>query len=161
MWIDPLWNQRGMDAIRATFDVDSATKRQIIEFLFDEGLWNRETLSWDAAIARYNDCLNPSKPAFFKIGEAWAVMLRFERHELFFAMARDFGFEVRRIPTEERRQALLERIAIATEAYAVAIASNNAELARLATEPSSAVHPSGQPRRFSLDEADVQPIGGF
>lgn len=161
MWIDAHWNQRGMDAIRATFDVDAATKRQIIEFLFEEGFWNKQTLTWDAAVARYNDCLNPAKPAFFKIGEAWAVMLRFERHELFFAMARDFGFELRRIPTEERRQVLLERIAVATEAYAVAVASCNGELARLATEPSSPQRVAGEPMRFSLDEPDVPSIGGF
>jgi len=160
MLIDAHWNQRGMDAIRATFDVDAATKRQIIEFLFAEGFWNKETLSWDAAVARYNDCLNPLKPAFFKIAEAWAVMLRFERHELFFAMARDLGFEIRRIPTEERRQALLERIAIATESYTVAVAASNAELARLATEPAAQRHTPGQPVRFSL-ESDTPPPGGF
>lgn len=161
MWIDALWNQRGMDALRATFDVDGATKRQMIEFLFAEGFWNKETLSWDAAVSRFNDCLNPSKPAFFKIGEAWALMLRFERHELFFAMARDFGFEIRRIPTEERRQAILQRMAEAIEAGTVAIQTAQSELARLASEPMAPRGGPGQVARFSLSDLDGTPPGGF
>jgi hypothetical protein len=161
MWIDAQWTQRGLDAMRATLDVDGATKRQMIEFLFEEGLWDKERLTWDAAVSRFNDCLNPGKPAFFKFGEVWALMLRFERHELFFAMARDFGFELRRMPTEERRQLLLERIAVATEACTATVAGATAELARLGTDTSLSRGVAGQPTRFSLAAADEPPAGGF
>lgn len=155
MWIDAQWQQRGLDAVRASFDVDAAMKRLMIEFLFDEGFWNRESLSWDAAISRFNDCLNPGKPAFFKLGEVWALMMRFERHDLFFAIARDLGFEVRRVPTEERRQALLERIAVATEVCTATVSSAHAELARLSTEPPAARGINGHVSRFSLDADGV------
>jgi hypothetical protein len=163
MRIDAQWAQRGLDAIRSTLDVDGATKRQMIEFLFEEGFWERGKLSWDAAISRFNDCLNPGKPAFFKIGEVWALMLHFERHELFYAMARDLGFELRRIPTEERRQSLLERIAIATEANTAIIAAATAELGRLGVEPPPSQDSPGQNTRFSLVERNDrdEPAKGF
>jgi hypothetical protein len=159
MRIDAQWMQRGLDALRSTLDVDGATKRRMIEVLFDEGFWDRERLSQDAAISRFNDCLNPGKPAYFKIGEVWALMLHFERHELFFAMARDLGFEVRRIPTEERRQSLLERIATATEAHAAMLAQATAELARLGADAPPGRGIPGQTTRFSL--GDEPSPGGF
>jgi hypothetical protein len=161
MRIDAQWLQRGTDALRSTLDVDGATKRQMIEFLFEEGFWDRSRLTWDAAISRFNDCLNPGKPAYFKIGEVWALMLRFERHELFFAMARDLGFELRRIPTEERRQSLLDRIATATEQHNSLLAAATAELARLGTELPEPHGLPGQPPRFSLVERDEPATGGF
>ena len=55
--------------------------------------------------------LNPAKAEFFKIGEMWMLMRRFGRHQLFLAMAEDLGYHCIPLPTEARRQAVLERIA--------------------------------------------------
>jgi len=154
MWIDAGWAQRGLDALRSTLDVDGTTKKAMIEFLFHEGFWDQDKLTWDAAISRFNDCLNPGKPAFFKLGEVWALMKRFERHELFHALAQDLGFEVRRIPTEERRQALLQRVATAIEGFEEELAGARAELARLGPDAQPAVPRDlrhGQAPRFSID----------
>lgn len=115
MWVDAAWTRRGLAALHAMLDVDDYTRKAMIQFLFDEGFWDAHKLTWDAAIAKWNDGKNPGKPGFFKIGELWALAARFERHQLFLAMAEDLGYEVRRTPTEERRQLLLERMAAAVE----------------------------------------------
>src|SRR5690348_3465057 len=113
MFLDIEWMQRGVDAMREMLDVDGATKRAMIEFLFEEGFWDRTTLkSWEAAEEKFTNCLNPSKKVYFKIGEVWALMKRFRRYHLLDAMLEDLGCYPRREkPTEERRIELLERIA--------------------------------------------------
>lgn len=130
-WLDPAWNQRGLNALRATLDVDGDTKRRMIEFLFDAGLWDRDRLSWAAAVTRWNACMNPAKPDFFKLSEVWALMKRFHRTALFEVMAQDLGFELRPVPTEARRQAVLERLVAAQERQAQAMEAASAELRRL------------------------------
>lgn len=163
MWIDAAWSQRGLDALRETLDVDPQTKRAMIQFLFDEGFWDVERLTWDAAVARWNDCQNPGKPAFWKPGELWALMWRFERHHLFLAMAADLGYELRRTPTEERRQLLLERMATAVETCEQTLSAARTELARmhLAASPRPlAPRMEGQGvTRFALDDDDVPTVG--
>lgn len=72
---------------------DGHQRKVMIQFLFDEGFWDAEKLTWDAAIARWNDNLNPGKSAFWKNSELWALMSRFGRHHLFLAMADDLGYE--------------------------------------------------------------------
>lgn len=104
------WPRLGLAALRETLDVDGQTRRAMIEYLYAEGFWDARRLSWDAAVARWNDCLNPQKPAFFKLGEVWALMRHFGRHQLLLTLADDLGYEVRRKPTEERRQDLLEHL---------------------------------------------------
>lgn len=152
-WIDETWLRRAFEALQSTLKVDNHLRRQMIQFLYDEGFWDVEKLTWAAAEARFNGCLNPNKADFFKIGEAWALMKRFGRHELFLAMADDLGYEVRRRPTEERRLELLERIAIANELCAVASTAAAAELARLdaARVPTGAPATAGSRPNFSLD----------
>lgn len=162
MWIDAQWTQRGLDALRSTLDVDGTTKKAMIEFLFQEGFWDQDKLTWDAAVSKFNDSLNPGKPAFFKLGEVWALMKRFDRHELFHVLAQDLGFEVRRIPTEERRQGLLERVATAIESFEQEVAGAKAELARLgpdAAPPRPRDLRYGQSARFSIDNENG--AGGF
>jgi hypothetical protein len=156
-WLDPLWMQRGLDALRETLDVDASTKRDMIEYLFEEGFWDRDRLSWDAAIARFNACLNPNKSEFFKLSELWALMKRFRRHQLLHTLAADLGCEVRVIPTEERRQALLERLADAQETLATAQQEIAAELARLSPGETVRLHPAvrAQDAKFSVEP------GGF
>lgn len=153
-WIDESWLRSAFEALEATLKVDARLKRDMIQFLFDEGFWDTEKLSWPAAEARFNACLNPNKSDFFKIGELWALMKRFGRHELFLAMADDLGYEVRRKPTEERRMELLERIAIATERCEAASTTAAAELIRLERTPDSKVArlPGGGRPSFSLDD---------
>lgn len=155
-WIDESWLRSAFHALEATLKVDPRLKRDMIQFLFDEGFWNPETLEWSSAEARFNGCLNPNKSDFFKIGEAWALMKRFGRHELFLAMADDLGYEVRRKPTEERRLELLERIALATERCETACTTASAELIRLerADDPKVTRLPGPKPH-FSLDGARV------
>jgi hypothetical protein len=134
-WLDAVWLQRGLDALRETVDADPAMKRDMIEFLLDEGFWKREKLDWESAIARFNACLNPNKPEYFRFVELWALMKRFHRHALFLAMAEDLGYEVRHLPTEARRQALLERIATACEQHNLVLAECSGELRRIDSTP--------------------------
>lgn len=114
--VDKVWMQHGLDALEDMFRVDDATKRAMIQFLFDEGFWDASSLKWSAAIVRFNDCLNPGKDRFFKMAELWALAKAFHRHGLLHAMAEDLGYQrLREKPTEERRQELLTRIANAQE----------------------------------------------
>jgi len=114
-WLTPEWMQYGQDALKASLDVNSDMKRQMVEFLLDSGLWDRSKLSYDSALGRFNACLNPAQPEFFRGPHLWALMRRFDRHALFLAMAEDLGYEVRKKPTEERRQELMERLLAALE----------------------------------------------
>lgn len=131
-WTDEVWLRTALDAMRTTFGNDPHQKKEMIDFLLDEGFWDKESLkSWEAATARFNDCLNPNKAQFFKVSEVWALMKRFDRPQLFLAMAEDLGYEVRKIPTETRRQLLLERIATAYESCQHSVGGAQAELQRL------------------------------
>lgn len=163
-WMDADWAERGLAALRATFDVDGQTKREMIQFLFDEGFWDAERLSWDASVSRFNDCLNPGKPAFFKLGEIWALMRRFDRQALFEAMAADLGFELRRTPTEERRLAAMDRMADAVQTCERVLGEARTELARLNHQDTPrGRHTSTQQRapvRFAQDDdGDCSPVG--
>ncbi|HET6631549.1 MAG TPA: hypothetical protein VFG73_02420 [Rhodanobacteraceae bacterium] len=164
-WLNSDWTERGLAALRATLDVDASVRRDMIEFLFAEGFWNREKLTWDAALARWNGCLNPRKSEFFKIGEVWALMKRFHRYELLRAMAEDLGCELRIRPSEEQQQRLMERLAEATEHAAAAVAEASAELARFHDPaPARPSRMGGETPRFALVESDDdagQAPGGF
>lgn len=160
-WLDAAWQERGLAALRDTLDVDPRTRKAMVQFLFDEGFWDEKSLTWPAAIARWNDCLNPAKTSFFKIGELWALMARFDRHHLFAAMADDLGYELRRKPTEERRQALLERVANALERVERELGDAQQQLARLGDAPAESARSAapGAVARFAIDH-DAAP-GGF
>lgn len=154
-WTDDVWARNAFRALKETLDADGALKRDMIQFLLDEGFWDNATLrNWDSAVARFNACLNPNKSEFFKIGELWALMKRFGRHQLFLAMADDLGYDVRRRPTEERRIELLERIARALERSETEVSGSLAELERLTTgtaESKANPLPGGK-AHFSLAE---------
>ena len=154
-FINENWLESALGAMRATFDVDTKTKTLMVQFLLDEGFWDSERLTWEAAIARFNSCLNPNKSEFFKMGEIWALMSRFGRHQLFHAMAEDLGYELRIIPTEERRQLLLERIATCSERFETEFAAARSGLERLTNTLPAAVpriHP-GQKAHFSVGDS--------
>jgi len=142
-WLDPLWQQSCLDALKAMLDVDARTKRSMIEFLLEEGFWSRDKLDYDSAVARFNSCMNPRKPEFFKTSELWALAKRFDRPELILAMVEDLGYErPRRRPTEERRQLLLERIADGVARLDTTLAAARAELARIdAAAPAPRIDP--------------------
>lgn len=173
--VDEVWMQRGLDALEEMFRVDDATKRDMIEFLFNEGFWNKEQLKWEAAVARFNDCLNPNKPKFFKLAELWALMKAFRRHGLLHAMGEDLGYQPLRVaPTEARRQELLERIAVAHECLLAEYQRARAELPELTpTTAPVRIHPAfheghggfsraPQDATSLTDEQDAgQPSGGF
>lgn len=131
-WIDETWAARAYGALREMLDVEPRLRRDMIQFLLDEGFWD-SSLKWDSAVARFNSCLSPNKSEFFKVGEIWALMKRFGRHQLFLLMAEDLGYEVRPRATEERRQALLERLIEAAENCSHQLEEARAELARQAT----------------------------
>lgn len=151
MFLDPAWRQQGLDALREMLDVDDHLKKQIIEFLFEEGYWDEKRTSWDAAVARYNACLNPNKEAFFKLSEIWAIAKRFRRYHVLYAMAEDMGFyRPREKPTEERRQELLERIATAEEKLLDEITGARAELARLDQPTAVHIEPAIRERRGAV-----------
>lgn len=164
MWVDAHWSARGLAALKATLgDVDSHTRKAMVQFLLDEAFWDADKLTWDGAIARWNDCLNPGKPAFFKLAELWALMRRFERHDVFHAMAADLGYETRRVPTEERRLAAIERMAAAVDTCEAALAAARTELAHLhhGDPPNaSARGQGGRPVRFAIDDGDEQTTTG-
>lgn len=159
-WIDEGWLRKAFESLKATLDVDTQLKRDMIQFLLDEGFWDKERLQWDSAVARFNACLNPNKTDFFKLGEVWALMKRFCRHELFLAMAEDLGYEVRAKPTEERRLELLERIASASEKLDATIAEATREMVRI-NDPNAPRStswpppPPGQRPQFSMDGSRV------
>lgn len=164
MWLDPAWSQRGLAALHAMLDVDDHTRKAMVQFLFDEGFWDPEKLTWDAAIARWNDCKNPGKHAFFKLGELWALAWRFERPQVFLAMADNLGYEVRRMPTPEREQQLLERMATAMEQCETTMAVCRTELARmkLAAAPRALAPMTGRGvTHFDARDDDGAMPGGF
>lgn len=109
-WLDGHWHESGLDALRETLAVSANERKAMIEFLYEEGFWDHEKLTWPAAISRWNDCLNPEKPTHFKLSELWALMLRFDRHQMFVAMAQDLGYAVRRYSSRERQEAMLVRL---------------------------------------------------
>ncbi len=131
-WLDESWGEFALDALRETLKVDARLRRDMIQFLYDEGFWDPEKLSWAAAEARFNACLNPNKEVYFKLGEVWALMKRFGRHQLFLAMAEDLGFYPPQLkPTEARRLELMERLTAALESSEREVAAARAGLARL------------------------------
>jgi hypothetical protein len=161
-WIDERWLQSAFDSMRRTFyEIDPQLKREMIQFLLDEGFWDAQKLTWDAAVARFNACLNPNKAdTFFKLGEIWALMKRFERFDLLIAMADDLGFDLAPRPTEARRQQLLLRIAEATEKCTAAVEGARAELDRLADVPvregpSGIARAAGRPQFSRCREGQV------
>lgn len=156
-YIDETWLRRAHHALKETLDVDQKTKQQMIQFLFDEGFWDVNSLTWDAAVARFNDNSNPTKAAFWKIGEVWALMLRFDRPQLLRAMAESTGYELRAIPTEERRQRLLQEANDRLVELQQQLAHTTAQIARLAEAPyERPLHalPGTRPA-FSLPEEDA------
>lgn len=155
-FLDPIWIQRGSDALRETLDVDHASKVAMVQFLLDEGFWNKETLkSFDAALQRFNDCLNPGKSANFKLCEVWALMKRFRRPQLLYALCEDLGFERPRERTsDERQQELLARIADNQQRLVALVEADMAELARLGQVPKLRLHPAVREGRGSFSRPD-------
>lgn len=87
-WTTEAWLREALGALKRTLDVDARSKNEMVQFLLDEGFWDKVKLStWESAIAKFNSCLNPNKSEFFKVGELWALSKRFGRHDLFLAMA--------------------------------------------------------------------------
>lgn len=163
-YVDEAWLKAAFNAMRETFAVDTRMRDQMIQALVEEGFWSAE-LAWDAAVAKWNACLNPAKAEFFKIGEMWMLMRRFGRHQLFLAMAEDLGYHCIPLPTEARRQAVLERIANVQDRANNEIAAALADLDRLGMpEPRPNYSPGHQhPKPFfsnpkwSFNLADERP----
>lgn len=158
-WITEAWLREALLALKRTLDVDPRTKNEMVQFLLDEGFWDKEKLStWESAIAKFNSCLNPNKAEFFKIGELWALAKRFDRHELFLAQARDLGYEVRRIPTAERQQLLLEQLVELQASHTAAVEGIQAQLNQLQTAPAgppAVPLPPGQRPHFSQPDGTL------
>lgn len=134
-FIDEVWLRKAHRALKETLEVDDQTKRQMVQFLLDEGFWDANSLKWESAVARFNDNNNPTKASYWKIGEVWALMLRFGRHDLAHAIAESLGYELRPIPTEERRQALLHNAVSLLERLHLESAELRQAIERLATAP--------------------------
>lgn len=158
MWLTPEWMARGLRALCATVDSDSDLKRQMIEFMFETGMWNSKELTYSAAVSKFNNCLNPDRPEYFRTMHVWALMKRFGRFELFLAMADDLGFEVRHRATPEREQELLLRLADAYQETnrLLALTLTNVQHLHQAA-PSLPVHPSFQrgTGSFSFEAPDT------
>lgn len=110
-WLNEVWTQRGMNALRETLAPDPDTKYAAIKFLQDTGQWDATGVTAEAAESRYNGNLNPGKKMNFRISEAWSLMRFLGRHQLLHAMVEDCGFQpLVRKPSEERKQEALEKI---------------------------------------------------
>lgn len=152
-YIDETWLRKAFQALNAVVDVDDHTSGEMIQFLMDEGFWDPD-MKWETARAKWNSCRNPNKAEFFKISEIWALMLRFGRHQLFEAMAESFGAQIIWLPTEARRQAVLERLARGFDRFEFEQSDARAELQRLATAPIEQRSPvlQGTRAQFSKDQ---------
>lgn len=108
--IDGRWVRTALAALDRT--IPQKCKKKFVSFMFSARFWDATRLSWDAAIARVNECLriDPDKRQFLKIAEVWAWMRFSGEHDLFLAMADDLGYRVERIPTASRIAELLARI---------------------------------------------------
>jgi len=173
-WRDPEWLQRGLDALKATLDVEPQLKRDMFLFLIEEGFWDGSRLTDAAAQTKFNACMNPAKPEYFKLTEIWVLMKRFQRHELLHAMAADLGFEpLKLIPQELRREDLVLKLERLRETAAEQEARLLQEIEQLDGYTESAdrrgdaqrlrVHPAMRETgvRFSLPEDDGHASGGF
>ncbi len=161
-FIDETWLRRAHQAVKAVFDVDEHTRNDMIQFLFDEGFWDRDKLDWTAAITKFRGNCNPSKSEFWKISEVWAISLRFRRPHLMLAMAESMGHATYEIPTEARRQALMTRMVELHERFDEQRAELQADMQRLAVAPVPERLPSvpGQRPIFSMkEETAVERMG--
>lgn len=161
-FIDEKWLRRAHQALAEMFAVNDKTRDEMIQFLFDEGFWDPEKLSWEGALAKWRANLNPSKGEFWKISEVWALGLRFRRHHLLRAMADSLGYEIREVPTEVRKQELMERAVELLEEMEAARAELLAELARLTATPVRehlATPPGVRPSFSQRDPTPVELIG--
>lgn len=129
-FIDETWIEAAYVALEETLRVDKHVRKQMIEYLVEEGFWSRD-MDWDKLEAKWSANINRNRSEFFKVGELWALMRRFGRHHFFLALAQDLGYYCVPMPTEARKQALLERLAAAEERAANEIAAARAELQRL------------------------------
>ena len=153
-YLDDSWFEAGYQALLESLNFDDAIRKEAIQFLFDEGFWDPEKLSWDAAVKRFRDCCNRNKSdAHWKLPEIWSLMKRFGRHDFALAMMDDLGYEVRQKPTEERRQTLIARALDALEANHTVCQALTAELERLNSgEVFQSSARAGRPRpAFSRD----------
>lgn len=142
-WLDATWMQSGVDALREALDVSPALKTRMVTWLLESGLWDKEKLSYDAAMARFNACLNPSRSEFFKISEVVALSIAFERPQFLLWMAARMGFEVRRLSTIEQQNGILERLAKGIEDHNHLVAECQSDLRRLgAPMPAMPIHPA-------------------
>jgi hypothetical protein len=117
-WLTEQWFQRMLNALKETLDVSEELKSEMIEFLFEAGFWDRAKLTFPAAVARFNACLNPGKRGeFFKAAEILALMKRFGRHQFFIEQAEFLGYRVERIATDELRIREISRLADALERH--------------------------------------------
>ena len=160
-WLSAEWRQRCLDAMRLSMDVHDDLKREMIQFLIDEGFWDQD-LKWASAVNKFNACLRPDDPTQFSNVALWALVKRFERFDWFYAMAADLGFEVRRKSTEERKLELLERIAAAVEANNKTVGAALNDLQTLEPALVSRLHrviKDGDRPSFSLDENEPVDLG--
>lgn len=109
MHVDDDFLEFAYEALQETIPADRHVRKDMIQFLLDEGFWPAE-MKWESAVARFNACLNRGKAEYFKVSELWALMRRFGRHQLFLSMAEDLGYEVRKRTDIERVQMLYEEI---------------------------------------------------
>jgi hypothetical protein len=139
-WLSDGWHQKALNALKGTLDVNPDFKRAAIQFLYDEGFWDSVSLTWAAAESRYNNCLNPGRPECFKNVELWALQKRFQRFAWLQAMATDCGFELRPIPTAERRQQALIRLVDGVEQAAAVMTEALHELRQQPRDEATRVH---------------------
>lgn len=106
----PAWLARGHQAMQAT--IPARTRKAFASLMLDAGLWSKQRLSLDSAIARVGDCINPQHGGgqTFKVSELWLWMHDSGHHALFDAMAEDLCYRTEPIPNEQRQQELLSRI---------------------------------------------------
>lgn len=152
MFLEQEFFDGAYEALRETLRVESAMKREMIQFLQDEGFWDAD-VKWTSAEARFNACVSRTKGEFFKVSELWALMKRFGRHHLFLAMAEDLGYEVRRRTDLERVQLLLEDVLEKLDERDASTASLRAMLQNVVVEKIDGAPAGARPGRQKFSRA--------
>lgn len=155
-WLNAAWMQRGLNAMKRAYDVPE--KAEMIKWLLESGMWDKEKLSWDAAVSKFNDYFNPEKPRRMPHSESLALAVQFNRPEYYLYCLEVMGYEEpRKKSTAERIQELLEKTVRLLEQNNFNVGALLADLQRFGSFPELRVHPRFVERAgtFALADEDT------
>lgn len=154
-WLTPEWFDRAHKALRRDFgDIPDGLRVQMIQWLLDNGFWDRSRLTWDSAQQRWADCLHPGKHQKFGLLEVLALATAFNRTA--FASLFPGREEVtdRTLTTAERLSATLSQAAALAHELIATLGYSPVRDPRMHPRMREAAAPV-----FDV-EPDVEPVGG-